>query len=767
MLWMLFACGPAPDPVNLARDPDALRDVAVSEVRDQVPDAVPIELDAGHLALLGGQHVRIHTAPCPFPDVDRGFRRNGRPAGMTLKGPRALRWDGTGKIADSWSVQDGQVVLRLLEGVPTQGWSIAYTPAMDHERDRSVASSGRTPVEVVTGPVQEGASLGRGLLLPAPAQVTVDVALDRRMVLGTHLRLLPPQVGDIESDGASLQVLVDGALVAEHVATLEGEDLRIDLPVGASITLRTEPGDSTVADYVFVQEPAVYRPSRSPRRLVLIFVDTLRPDHMGMYGYERDTTPVLDAWAQDAAVFTNAHSPAPWTLPSARSALSGQPPDLWDPDTSLPAVLAQQGWLVHAEMANPFLRREYGMGEAWSTYEYRMLGNAKQQVNGAMRTLKQWPDRDVAVMVHLMEPHVPYDEPERFRDLWEGPLPKVLEGKSIGRDSLDAVRRKDVVDVQRYVTGRYDQNIRYADAHLERLLEQAGPDATVVLFSDHGEELLEHGDFEHGHHLWEELLRVPLVISGPGVTPGTYDEPVSLLDLTPTVLALLDAPQGERHGRSLVPLFQGQSVEPQPLGVGYTLYGRDRWGVIDGTSKYLTDGFTGRRIDLVADPLEENGERVPVEEWAELLAQGLGRPVHRVLMILGTGKSKRWVGWVRHVEISHPQGIERAWTVYDPISDLATPQVRDGVASVSPRDRQGMPRVIVVLPNDPDPTGLTVKLGRDTLTDWHTWDADAETLEMRSGRVRQGWAPGPMRDDLPQTDDVLSEQLELLGYIEH
>jgi len=96
--------------------------------------------------------------------------------------------------------------------------------------------------------------------------------------------------------------------------------------------------------------------------------------------------------------------------------------------------------------------------------------------------------------------------------------------------------------IKNYLVGRYDQNMRYVDDQLARLFGRVGDEATVVVFADHGEEFFDHGDLEHGHTLYDELLRIPFIVKSPGLAPRRVATPVSLLDLTPTVLDLLGAP---------------------------------------------------------------------------------------------------------------------------------------------------------------------------------------------------------------------------------
>ncbi|MFT4975592.1 MAG: arylsulfatase A-like enzyme, partial [Myxococcota bacterium] len=245
-------------------------------------------------------------------------------------------------------------------------------------------------------------------------------------------------------------------------------------------------------------------PAAPPRRLVLIFVDTLRPDHMSLYGYDRQTSPVLDAWAEGAAVFTDAHSIAPWTLPSARAALSGRQPEAWDDGPVLMERLSEAGWATGAATANVFLSETLGMSRGVDRFHYSLLASAEDQVALALGFFDAHPTQDAALLLHFIDPHLPYKEPEPYRSLWAGSPPPPLNERyqlielqalHVGPElpGFDAVRR--------HLIDRYDQNIRYVDAALAPLLDTLAPTDGVIVFSDHGEEFWEHGGFEHGHSL--------------------------------------------------------------------------------------------------------------------------------------------------------------------------------------------------------------------------------------------------------------------------
>ena len=193
-----------------------------------------------------------------------------------------------------------------------------------------------------------------GIFLPAPASARFGVQLPEGAALEFDSILIPPEASDPaeQSDGANVRVtLIADGQSAEliHIQPRLGaaDKHQVDLSKwgGQSVELQidTEAGDSSDLDYVFLANPVIYRPTSQPKRLAVIFIDTLRPDHMSLYGAERQTTPLIDKWAETAAVFENARSIAPWTLPSSRTLFTGQIPEKWTTSTPIQTHLAQQG----------------------------------------------------------------------------------------------------------------------------------------------------------------------------------------------------------------------------------------------------------------------------------------------------------------------------------------------------------------------------------------------------------------------------------------
>ena len=753
LLWALLACqDDAPEgAINLARHPELVQDLVLppSSRDDAAPEGF---LLTEWTEKRRGEGVIEWAHPLPFEHVHFGHSRRKRPFGMTLSVPWNYKHDQL--KSPSWQVTARELLVRRSEGAgpPPKDLRLLYDRAQTLSRRLNLEHSELSPEAFAFGPVEPLDTSRRGVLLPAPGSVTWSVELPRDAHLSLRVLQLPAPLKDGVSDGAELVVEVDGVEVKRRKLQPTGwrrMNLDLDRKGTVQIRLRSECAGTCDRDYLFIEEPAVYTPKDDPRRVVMVFIDTLRADHLGVYGYqERPTSPVLDAWAEDAAVFEQARAPAPWTLPSARSALSGEMPDAWDPEQSLPAVLAREGFFTDAVVTNAFLTSRFGMGGSWSRYRYAFLESASSQIDAALDSLELWPDRDKLLLIHLMDPHVPYQEPEPYKSQWVGEMPEALEGMPLGRE-LRALSPEDHEAAATYLKARYDQNIAYLDAQLQRLFDALDEDDIVVVYSDHGEEFFEHASFEHGHSLYDELLRVPLIIKGPGMQPGKRSDVASLMDIAPTVLGMLGLPNSHQ-GVDL-----RQPAPPRTLGFGWTLYGPEGWAVLREPSKIISLGGEREAFDVVADPLEQQPVELP-EDWRAVFEEGLERPMHDVWRVIGNGHRKD----LRAVplRLTHPDGFSDAWSAYDPIDVYNEPVIDGDTVEVPKTENNRMPREFFVVPKGPYDS-LTFSVG--------AWTAKSIDGVWTTGgwRVEPDVAPSPVGSTTQMVDEA-TEELRVLGYLD-
>ena len=415
-------------------------------------------------------------------------------------------------------------------------------------------------------------------------------------------------------------------------------DMSADVPAGArELTLTaelvtaggralpSEDGDVRIA----VGGPRLVQPATRPPRVVLwISQDTLRADRLSAYGYPRPTSPVLDRLAGESLLFENVMATASWTLPSLVSQATSLLPsqhgavlaDLARRPEAGPTVfevLAQQGFTVLGASANVFFSAAHGLADGFDVLLVHNIARGDVLRWRLEERLSEWDGGDLALFIHFMDPHLPYAPPPPYDTMFP---------TSPGAPAVTREERK-----RNAWSAAYDGEIAFADAQIGKLLDNLGRrgllDRALILYTaDHGDELLEHGGFDHGHSLYEELVRVPLVVRRPADRRGRrIAEPVSTLDIAPTLLAALGigAPSSFR-GESLLPLAEGATRRERYLYAETETKLRlpRQYAVREGAMKAIL-GFSrdaeprrqGRQLfDLRADP----GERRPLESGALL-----------------------------------------------------------------------------------------------------------------------------------------------------
>ena len=339
---------------------------------------------------------------------------------------------------------------------------------------------------------------------------------------------------------------------------------------------------------------ATHRAAHRPN-LLLVTIDTLRADHVGVYGASSARTPTLDALAGRGVRFAQAQSPVPMTGPSHATILTGlYPPvhgvrdnvvfSLDSRHQGLATLLKGQGYRTAAFVGAYPVAAAFGFREGFDTFSEDFKDSpipgagaqrpASDVVDATLGWLATPANAPFFVWMHLYDPHAPYDPPEPYRTQFAG--------------------------------RPYDGEIAYTDAQLGRVFEwlrSSGhdQDTVVAVLSDHGESLGEHGEVTHAVLLYEATLHVPLLLAGPGVPAGvTVPARVTTVDVAPTLLRLLGlTPPPAMTGRDLRPALRGERLPPEPL-YAESLFGRlncrwsslrawtaDDWKLIDGSRAEL------------------------------------------------------------------------------------------------------------------------------------------------------------------------------------
>jgi arylsulfatase A-like enzyme len=373
------------------------------------------------------------------------------------------------------------------------------------------------------------------------------------------------------------------SLIKRHVPTLMGRFLGTGRPDPLGVVVWRKP------------TPRPAQQDGKPN-VILISLDTLRADHLGIAGYDRDTTPNLDEIAREGLWFDTVVAQAPWTRPSHHSILTGTNPTkhgvtqpiqvtegTWrSPFAPLAEVFRDRGYATAAFTGSGSISAKFGFDRGFDFYnettgkEHECMSDAARVFGQTRRWVAEHADRTFFLFVHTYEPHKPY-----------------CDRHFVEREHIDP---KDQIKDR---VARYDGDIRRTDMHLEQLFEAlhgAGlfEKTIVVVTSDHGEQLVDRlgtlAQFAHGHSLYDELLLVPLVFAGGPVRgyAGRVSKQVRSIDIFPTVLELAGIPVPDYvDGRSLLGLAQGEADEERSAYSGATNGGPHRDSIRDGGWKLI------------------------------------------------------------------------------------------------------------------------------------------------------------------------------------
>ena len=555
-----------------------------------------------------------------------------------------------------WEVRKGTL---YYTGPDAPSVQLQHSPTKADDLRRSPARSGLSPHAFVDWTATIAGLTREALLVPAggSVQLTVDIPANTTLRFGLGAPAPRRAVGE---DTPTARILVDGTQVWAGSTTTDApwSEHTVDLSAYSSSTVtlsfETTPGtDSALGRAVAFAEPSIVPtvdPTAPVRRVVVIGIDTLRLDHLGLHGGPADLTPGLDAWGKGAILFDNARAPAPRTRPSFRSALTGRWPLEAIQASPLTRHFADAGFSTAGIVANVHLQPHLGFADGAGWWDYHDSDDAEPQVDRAIAWLDAHAGEDSFLFLHLMDPHIFYLAPEPFQDAFTAGMKQAGLPDRYNRWTLGEAEQKGRLKPvhKRFIQARYKGEVRYLDQHLARLLhhiDQLPGDTVVVLHSDHGEEFWDHGDFEHNHSLYDELMRTMLWIRPPGGWSGgptRVDVPVSLVDIVPTLHSLFGLSHTEAlDGTSLAPWLDPHDSDGQatlhtqltdrPLQMGHMMFAREQWGVLHKGWTYTLETMTGAESahHLPTDPTQQNNRTAdaPLDDLRAALSASTGWPV--------------------------------------------------------------------------------------------------------------------------------------------
>jgi arylsulfatase A-like enzyme len=411
--------------------------------------------------------------------------------------------------------------------------------------------------------------------------------------------------------------------------------------------------------------------------VLLIVLDTVRAQNLGLYGYARATSPNLERWAKQGVVFDWALSNAPWTLPSHSSFFTGKFPHQLSANWTSPLdgtyptlaeMLSKRGYETAGFVANlVYASAEHGLARGFSRYEdypislgqflfgstlaqrasdqpivRRLTGFDdildRKSARDIRSSFQSWLDardtkRPFFAFLNFYDAHEPYLAPMPFAEMF-GPRPKNRNFEYMGAEVERPAKWTMTPAESQAELDQYDATLAYLDYELGVLHQQLAArnlldNTLVIITSDHGEQFGEHGLFSHGNSLYVQSLHVPLMISFPGRVPSAQRiaHPVSLRDLPATVLEFAQSDQARAFGNSLTRLWSPSraSVVPEaPLlaevtqGFGENWYPNakgDMRSLLFGMQHFIQNGDGKLQVyDLARDPLEQN--ELDPAEWA-------------------------------------------------------------------------------------------------------------------------------------------------------
>ena len=354
--------------------------------------------------------------------------------------------------------------------------------------------------------------------------------------------------------------------------------------------------------------------------VILIIIDTLNADHLGCYGYHRDTSPVIDSLASRGTMWARMQAQAPWTLPAVVSIYTGLTvrthgcnhrdgmylglnPEL----PTIATMLSNIGYNTAGFVNIVYLGPQHGMEKGFQYFLIDTLGHGR-----AAATVDQfitWLDcgefsEPFFVVFHLFDPHSPYDPPEGYATTYTRYGTMGITDWKWNEDGTVLPNQAD------HLRNLYDGEIRWVDSQLSRMFgairqRHLAENTLIVFTADHGEEFLEHGHWGHAYNLYQQSLHVPLIISGPGIPVNVVDSTVvGQFDILPTVLSYV----GEAVPLRIegVDILTGSIAEGRDIPSSGVLHDSIQVSILNESNKVIWSPVNdySEMFNIVDDPME-------------------------------------------------------------------------------------------------------------------------------------------------------------------
>lgn len=409
-------------------------------------------------------------------------------------------------------------------------------------------------------------------------------------------------------------------------------------------------------------------PKEPPRpNILVILIDTLRADHLSCYGYQQPTSPNIDKLAEQGVLFERCYSSSSWTLPACTSLMSGlycfeHGVNTWtsaidDQLPWLPQLLQKAGYQTLGVSSNPFLTNKQGFGRGFDVFDdqtvlaaaewsfpmldsqYKACVLASTGATATRRAIELLNDRvqnkPFFLLVHYMDCHADYVPPAPWDKKFDPDYQGAITGHIQSQHFATNLPARDL----QHVIAMYDGEIAHVDDQVGQLLEQLDAlgltqNTVVILTADHGEEFLEHGQWAHGHSLYEPAVHVPLIFRWPGLAQPRHrvTSAVSLVDVLPTALDTLKLPvPRNHHGMALTQALQGGEAPADRSLLMETQLSLPLLAVIRGRQKVISQIHRNPQsvasieplavYDLTKDPKEQDQRVLSDERLSQLRDQ--------------------------------------------------------------------------------------------------------------------------------------------------